>query len=84
MKRKQSGRFTIKARTIKSHGREYQAFELAGSLAGKRVRRQFGSREEAIGQKHLLEVEAANLGGDIRARNTRLSAEQACRSRSGY
>jgi hypothetical protein len=66
--------------TLEKHfaGRKftYTTFLLSGWLRGKRVRRQFVSRDEALGEKNSLEVEAANLGGEIRARNTRLSADQ--------
>jgi hypothetical protein len=77
MKRKPSGRFTLTGRTLKSHGIEYQAFEVEGRLHGRRIRRQFKSRDEAIGEKNALEVEAANAGGEVRARLTRLSPTSA-------
>lgn len=76
MRPKRSGRFTITATRASSHGFTYDTFLLSGWLNGRRIRRQFKSREEAIGEKNALEVEAANMGGEVRARNTRLSAAQ--------
>jgi hypothetical protein len=80
MRPKPTGRFTLREVELeKCIGRQrfkYRTFLLAGWIRGKRVRKQYVSREEALGEKSALEVEAANVGGDIRARNTRLSADQ--------
>jgi len=76
MKPKCSGRFTLKAVNASSNGFTYQTFLVSGWLNGRRVRKHFKSRDEALGEKNALEVEAANIGGEIRARNTRLSAAQ--------
>jgi integrase len=76
MRRAISGRFSIKAVRAKAHGFTYDTFLVSGWLNGRRIRRHFKSRDEAIGVKNALEVEAANVGGEIRARNTRLSAAQ--------
>jgi hypothetical protein len=54
----------------------YNTFLLSGWLHGRRVGKQFVFRDEALGEKNALEVEAANMGGEIRARNTRLSVDQ--------
>jgi len=80
MRPKPNGRFTLRevALTKRIDGRKftYKTFLLSGWLHGRRVRKQFVSRDEALGEKNALEVEAANMGGEIRARNTRLSSEQ--------
>lgn len=80
MRPKPSGRFTLRqaelTKVIDGQKFSYSTFLLSGWLRGRRVRKQFVCREEAIGEKNALEVEAANLGGEIRARNTRLSSEQ--------
>lgn len=80
MRPKQSGRFTIREITVKKRiaGRpvEYSTFLLSGWVRGRRYRKQFKIRELALGEKSALEVEAANLGGELRARNTRLSVSQ--------
>ena len=80
MRPKPSGRFTLREITVKKRidGQplEYSTFLLSGWVRGKRYRKQFKSRELALGEKNALEVEAANVGGEVRARNTRLSAGQ--------
>jgi integrase len=76
MKPKCSGRFTLKSVNASSNGFTYQTFLVSGWLNGRRVRKHFKSRDEALGEKNALEVEAANIGGEIRARNTRLGAAQ--------
>lgn len=80
MRPKPSGRFALREIRVKKRveGRplEYSTFLLSGWVHGKRYRKQFRSRELALGEKNALEVEAANTGGEIRARNTRLSAAQ--------
>lgn len=80
MRPKPNGRFTLRevALTKQIDGRKftYKTFLLSGWLRGRRVRKQLVSRDEALGEKNALEVEAANMGGEIRARNTRLSSEQ--------
>ena len=80
MRPKPNGRFTLRevALTKQIDGRifAYKTFLLSGWLHGRRLRKQFVSRDEALGEKNALEVEAANMGGEIRARNTRLSADQ--------
>src|SRR5580704_3476002 len=80
MRPKPSGRFILREITVKKleAGRpiQYSTFLLSGWVRGKRYRRQFQSRELALGEKNALEVEAANVGGEIRARSTGLSAAQ--------
>jgi hypothetical protein len=80
MRPKPTGRFTLREIKVKKRldGKpvEYSAFLLSGWRHGPRYRRQFKNRDEAIGEKNALEVEAANVGGELRARNTRLSADQ--------
>ena len=76
MKAKKSGKFVITPVTVTEKGFTYETYRLTGWLNRSRVRLQFKSRNEALGRKNELEVEAANVGGEIRSRNTRLSAEQ--------
>jgi hypothetical protein len=84
MTAKKSGRFTIKAVKVTCHGFTYETFLLSGWLNGRRIRKHFKSREEALGEKNTLEVEAANVGGEIRARNTRLSAGQLAEAEAAF
>jgi integrase len=76
MKSKRSGKFVLRQVRASSNGVTYDTFLLSGWLNGRRVRKHFKSRDEALGEKNSLEIEAANNGGEIRARNTRLSADQ--------
>ncbi len=81
---KPSGRFTIKPASLSSHGFAYETFLLSGWLNGRRIRRQFKSREEALGEQNALQVEAANAGGEIRARNTRLNTGQIAEAEAAF
>jgi hypothetical protein len=76
MRSKRSGKFVLRQVRASSNGVTYDTFLLSGWLYGRRVRKHFKSRNEALGEKNALEIEAANSGGEIRARNTRLSADQ--------
>ena len=80
MRPKPSGRFALREIKVKKRidGQplEYSTFLLSGWVRGKRYRKQFKSRELALGEKNALEVEAANVGGEIRALNTRSSVAQ--------
>ena len=84
MKAKKSGPFTIKPVTVKAHGFTYETFQVSGWLNGRRIRKHFKSRAEALGEKNALEVEAANVGGEIRSRNTRLSSGQLAEAESAF
>jgi hypothetical protein len=84
MKAKLSGRFQVRPVKAKGHGFTYDTFLLSGWLNGRRIRRHFKNREEALGEKNALEVEAANVGGDIRARNTRLGVGQLAEAEAAY
>jgi len=75
MRSKHSGKFALRPITASSNGVSYDTFLLSGWLNGRRIRRHFKDRDEALGKKNRLEVEAANKG-EIRARATRLSAIQ--------
>ncbi len=70
------GQFTVRRIEITEHGCDYQTHLVAGYLNGKRVRRRFKNREEALGEKNRLEVQAANRAGSIRTTVTRLSQAQ--------
>ena len=78
MRPKPSGRFALRETTVRNRidGQplKYSTFLLSGWVRGKCYRKQFKSREFASGEKNALEVEVANVGGEIRARNTRLGA----------
>lgn len=76
MKPTESTGFVIKRVSLTEKGVTYDTFRLTGRLNGQRIRRQFKSREEALGEKNRLEVQAANSGGSIRAVPTRLSEIQ--------
>ena len=68
--------FKVDRVTISKDAFTYSTFRLPGCLNGKRIRNQFCDREEAIGEKNRLEVEATNLHQEIQATNTRLTVEQ--------
>jgi len=71
MRPKPSGRFTLREITVKERidGQplEYSTFLLSGRLRGKRYRKQFKSRKLALGEKNSLDVDTANVGGEVRA-----------------
>jgi len=75
MKAKRSGKFVLKQVRASSNGVTYDTFLLSGWLNGRRFRRHFKDRDEALGEKNRLEVGAAN-GGEMQGRATRLSAVQ--------
>lgn len=79
-----SDRFVIKPIIATSNGFSYETFLLSGRIDGKRVRKHFKSRDEALGEKNSLEVEAANVGGEFRARHTRLSSEQLAEAEAAF
>ena len=72
MKESKSGQFTLKRVRVVANGVSYQTYRLSGSLNGKRIRKHFKDRDEALGELNRLEVESANAGGVVRARVTRL------------
>lgn len=75
MKAKTSGRFAVRQIRASSHGVTYDTHLLSGWLNGRRIRRHFKDRDEALVEKNCLEIEAANTG-EIRVRATRLSVAQ--------
>ena len=75
MKSKRSGKFVLKQVRAACNGVIYDTFRLTGWLNGRRIRRQFKDRDEALGEKNRLEVGAANKG-EMQVRATRLSAVQ--------
>jgi hypothetical protein len=75
MRSKRSGKFVLKQVRAACNGVTYDTYRLSGWLNGHRIRRQFKDRDEALGEKNRLEVEAANKG-EIQVRATRLSAVQ--------
>ena len=94
MRARKNGGFTVRQVTVKElksvSGQNekrtfaYSTFRLTGWLDGQRIRKQFLSRDEALGEKQALEIRAANLNGDIRARNTRLTIEQLAEAEAAY
>jgi hypothetical protein len=75
MKSKRSGKFVLKQVRTASNGVTYDTFLLSGWLDGCRIRKHFKDRDEALGEKNALEIEAEN-GSEIRVRATRLSPTQ--------
>lgn len=84
MKATRSGRFTIKSVTVTEKGFTYQTFRLTGWLDGRRIRKQFKSRDEALGEQNTLQVQAANVGGTVRSRVTRLSDAQLAEAEAAF
>ena len=76
--------FTIRHVNKTEHGYEYSAFQVVGSMKGKRVRKQFRTRDEALGEVNRLEVAAANVGGSIQALPTRLSEKQLAEAETAF
>jgi hypothetical protein len=70
MKSKRSGKFMLRPVRASSNGVTSGTFLLSGWLNGRRIRKHFKSRDDALGEKNALEIEAANNGGEIRARNS--------------
>lgn len=79
-----SGEFTIKRATLVEKGFEYQTFKVSGWLNGQRVRKQFKSREEAVGAVNALQVQAANADGAIRTAITRLTESQVAQAEAAF
>jgi integrase len=94
---KRAGRFVIReVLAVERHRRrdpltdqtterifKYATFRLSGWLDGRRIRKQFKSHEEALGEKNRLEVMAANAG-EVTARVTRLSAAQLAEAEAAF
>jgi hypothetical protein len=81
MRSKRSGKFVLKQVRAVCNGVTYDTFRLSGWLNGRRIRKQFKDRSDALGEKNRLEVEAANRG-EIQVRATRLSAVQLAEAES--
>jgi hypothetical protein len=81
---RKNARFKVREITVTQHGATYQTFELYGWLNGKMVRRRFKSRAEALGQKNLLEVEAASEPCEMTVRQTRLSSAQLAEAETAF
>ena len=76
--------FKIKRTLVRSNGYEYSTFRLSGWLNGRRIRKNFKSKEEAEGEKARLEIKAANAEGEIRAVNTRLTSSQVALAEAAF
>jgi hypothetical protein len=70
------GPFKIRKIAVKDHGCHYETFLVEGYLQGSRIRRKFQRREEAIGEKARLEIEAGNAKAAMRVVPTRLNEAQ--------
>ena len=79
-----NGSFNIKPVTVKNGPFTYTTYRLRGWLRGQYVRRQFKSREEALGAKQRLEIQAANAELEIRPVNTRLTAAQLAEAEAAF
>jgi hypothetical protein len=75
--------FSIKRITLAQKGFSYVTFQLTGYLHSQRIRKQFKSQEEALGEKNRLEVAAAN-DGSINSVLTRLTVEQVALAEAAY
>lgn len=84
MSAKRNGRFTVTEVSRTEHRVTYSTFLVRGWLNGRRIRKQFKDRAEAHDEKLALEIEAANLGGEIRPRNTRLSVSQLIEAEAAF
>lgn len=62
----------------------YETFRVRGWLAGRYVRKQFKSEDEAHGAKNRYEVLASNAENDVRTVNTRLTVDQLGQAEAAY
>ncbi len=76
--------FRIKVVTVTERGFSYRTHRLTGWLDGRRIREQYRSKDEALGRKNVLEVQAANVGSDVKARTTRLSEAQLAEAEAAF
>lgn len=76
--------FTIKRVTLHANGYSYDTFRVSGQLNGRRIRKDFKSKDEAEGEKDRLEIEAANADGSIRPVNTRLAPAQVAQAEAAF
>ena len=65
--------FSLRRLVVKEHNYSYETYQVCGYLNGQRIRRRFRTRDEALGEKDRLEIQAANNVGLIRMVATRLS-----------
>lgn len=79
-----SRRFQISKVTVTENGYRYTTYRLRGWFAGRYIRKQFKSEEEAHGAKNRYEVLAANAQSDVRTVNTRLSVEQLSQAEAAF
>jgi integrase len=75
--------FRIRPFMARERGIERERFQVVGYLGNERIRKRFATREEAVGEKIRLEVQAANLG-EIRAINTRMTPEQVAEAEAAF
>ena len=77
------GEFRIRPYKGKEHGKVRRACQIVGYLNGERIRKRCKDREDALAELNRLQVKAAN-SGDVRAVNTRLSADQLIEAESAF
>lgn len=53
-----------------------KVWQVYGRIDGKRIRKNFSTRAEAVGYKEAKEVERLNVSRDVQTRATRLTAEE--------
>lgn len=70
-------KLSVKRSTVKTaEGYSYPTYKIVGRIEGRRIRKQFTSEQEALGEKHRLEVFAANQANAVRPAVTRLTPAQ--------
>lgn len=73
---RKTGEFKVKRVLVRNGPFAYHTFRVTGWLNGQRIRRQFSSQAEAMGERDRLAVQAANAAREIRAVNTRLTSAE--------
>lgn len=76
--------FTITRTTVLSEGYRYPTYKVHGWVNGRRIRKNFKSEQEAIGEKHRLEVFSANAIDPIRPAVTRLTPAQIAEAEAAF
>jgi integrase len=76
----------FKIRTVKVRTGEYSypSHQVYGYLNGQRVRKNFKSRDQALGELNRLQVQAANRDGSINSVNTRLTTAQLAEAEAAF
>ncbi len=80
----QNQNLTLKKVTVKAEGYAYPTYRVSGWVNGRRIRKQFRSEHEAMGEKHRLEVFSVNAIDPIRPAITRLTPAQLAEAEVAY